>query len=366
MKILHLETGTHVYGGALQVLLLVEGLGAQGIENLLVVPEGSDVGTEALRRGLPVHSLPMAGEADVLFPIRFRKLINSTKPDLIHLHSRRGADTLGGLGALSAGVPIVLTRRVDNPEPSWAVGAKYRLYDRIITISDAILGVLADQGVEPHKLRCVHSALDPSPFENPWARDAFLEEFGLGKEDRVVGMAAQFIERKGHDILLQAIPMILQDHPRARFLLFGRGPRQEDVARRVAESGLGQVVLLPGFREDLPSLLPCMDLLVHPATMEGLGVILLQAAASGLPVVATKAGGIPEAVEDGKTGILVPPGDPTSLARAVTTLLTDAVKAREMGEAGRKRIREQFSIHGMVEGNLDVYRELLAESPTAS
>jgi len=366
LRILHLETGTHLYGGALQVLLLVEGLEAQGIENLLVVPEGSEVGTEALRRGLPVRSLTMAGEADILFPIRFRRLINSTVPELVHLHSRRGADTLGALGAVSAGIPIVLTRRVDNPEFSWAVGVKYRLYDRVITISEAIRGVLVDQGVDPRKLRCVLSALDPSPFENPCGREDFLEEFGLDREDRVVGMAAQFIERKGHGILLQAIPMILHDHPRARFLLFGQGPRHSEVARKVAEAGLGRSVLLPGFRKDLPSLLPCMDLLVHPATMEGLGVILLQAAASGLPVVAAEAGGIPEAVEDGETGFLVPPGDPAALATAVANLLADPPKARAMGEAGRNRIREKFSVPRMVEGNLGVYRELLAGSPPHS
>ena len=121
MRLLHLEAGKHLYGGALQVLLLVEGLERRGIQNLLVVPKGSEVAEEAARRGLPVQTVPMAGEADLLFPVRFFRLIRSAAPDLVHLHSRRGADTLGALGARWAGVPVVLTRRVDNPEPSWAV-----------------------------------------------------------------------------------------------------------------------------------------------------------------------------------------------------------------------------------------------------
>ncbi len=174
LRVLHLETGKHVYGGALQVLLLVEGLKRRGIENLLVVPEGSDIEAQARSRGLPVHPLPMAGEADLFFPPRFRRLIRSTAPDLVHLHSRRGADTLGGLGARWAGVPVVLTRRVDNPEPAWVLAAKYRLFDRVITISEAIRRVLMRQGVDPGRIRCVHSALDPSPFEGPCRRDAFL------------------------------------------------------------------------------------------------------------------------------------------------------------------------------------------------
>jgi len=333
LRVLHLETGRHVYGGALQVLLLVEGLERRGIENLLVVAEGSDVGAQALSRGLPLHPLPMAGEADLLFPSRFRRLIRSTAPDVVHLHSRRGADILGGLGARWAGVPVVLTRRVDNPEPSWAVGVKYRLYDRIITISDAIRRVLIQQGVDQGRIRCIHSALDPGPFEKPCRKKAFMEEFGLASDD----------------------------HSRARFFLFGKGPLHAEVSRRVMDAGLEKAVRLPGFREDLPDLLPCMDLLVHPATMEGLGIILLQAAASGLPVVASAAGGIPEAVVDQETGLLVPPSDPEALASAVSTLLTDPAHARLMGDRGRHRIRSEFSVDRMVDGNLSVYRELLSD-----
>ncbi len=129
----------------------------------------------------------------------------------------------------------------------------------------------------------------------------------MAPDEPIVGMAAQFIPRKGHDLLLQAIPAILRDHPRTRFLLFGRGPLHGRVSRKVREAGLDGAIQIPGFREDLPDLLPCLDLLVHPATMEGLGIILLQAAASGLPVVASAAGGIPEAVVDQANG---PPGPP--------------------------------------------------------
>ena len=365
MKVLHLEAGTHMYGGALQVLLLVEGLERRGIQNVLVVPEGTEVELEARSRDLPVHPLSMAGEADIRFPFRFRQLVQSAAPDLVHLHSRRGADTLGGLGARWAGVPVVLTRRVDNPEPSWAVAAKYRLFDRVITISQAIRKVLILQGVDPGKITCVRSAVDPAPFNGPCPKEAFLAEFGLSPDDEVVGMAAQFIPRKGHDLLLQAIPEILRVRPRARFLLFGKGPLQEDVARRVREAGWEGTVQLPGFRTDLPGLLPCLNLLVHPATMEGLGVILLQASAAGLPVVGAAAGGVPEVIVHGKTGLLIRPSDPEDLAAAVSSLLADPSRARAMGEAGRERIRDRFGVESMVDGNLRVYQELLGE-PTNS
>jgi glycosyltransferase involved in cell wall biosynthesis len=105
-----------------------------------------------------------------------------------------------------------------------------------------------------------------------------------------------------------------------------------------------------------------MDLLVHPATLEGLGVILLQAGAAGLPVVAAAVGGIPEVVVDGETGRLIPPGDPDSLARAVSELLSDPAGLLEMGASARFRVYREFSVAGMVEGNLKVYRELLGTS----
>jgi glycosyltransferase involved in cell wall biosynthesis len=124
-------------------------------------------------------------------------------------------------------------------------------------------------------------------------------------------------------------------------------------------------VQLPGFRDDLPALLPCLNLLVHPATMEGLGIILLQASASGLPVVASAAGGIPEAVVHQETGLLVPPGDPRALASAVSSLLADPARAHSMGQAGRRRIKSAFSVDRMVAGNLEVYQELLSESSSS-
>jgi glycosyltransferase involved in cell wall biosynthesis len=116
---------------------------------------------------------------------------------------------------------------------------------------------------------------------------------------------------------------------------------------------------MAGFRDDLPQLLPCLDLLVHPALMEGLGVALLQAASAGLPIVAVDAGGMPEAVEDGVNGRLVPPGNDEALANAIHQLLADETLRRRMGESGREKMRRGFSVQQMVLGNLAVYRALL-------
>jgi glycosyltransferase involved in cell wall biosynthesis len=361
VKIVHLEAGTRMYGGAYQVLLLVEGLRERGVENVLVVPRHSSLHDEAARRGMPLRPLPLAGEADLSFVFRFRRLLREEAPDLVHLHSRRGADTLGGVAARAAGLPTVLSRRVDNPEPPWLVGPKYRLFDGVVAISGAIEKVLAAQGVPREKLHCVRSALDPRPFRRPCPEEAFRKETGIPVGVPLVGMAAQFIRRKGHDVLLEAVPRVLAQHPKTHFVLFGEGPLLPSVATRVRDQALGGRVLLPGFRDDLGDILPCLDILVHPARREGLGVILLQAAAAGVPVVASRVGGIPEAVADGETGLLVPPEEPRLLAHALSRLIAEPGKRSELGRAGRRRVREEFSVEGMVEGNLEVYRQVLEE-----
>lgn len=243
------------------------------------------------------------------------------------------------------------------------VRLKYRLYDRVITISEGIRRVLLGEGLAPDKVVCVHSAVDTQLYQPEGDRDWFLREFGLGEDELAIGMAAQMIERKGHKDLFAALPAVLERHPRIRVLLFGQGPLRESLEREVRRRHLEGVVSFEGFRRDLPAVLPCLDLMVHPARMEGLGVALLQAAACGLPIVAGRAGGIPEIVRDGQNGYLVEPGDVAGLTQSLMRLCGDAGQRRRFGDEGRRIALQDFSIDAMVEGNLRVYRELAADEP---
>ena len=355
--VLHVETGRQLYGGALQVSYLMRGLKARGWRNVLVCTEGAAIAAapEADR----VRALPMRGDIDVGFIGRLRQVIRTERPGVVHLHSRRGADVLGGIAARLEGVPVVLSRRVDNPESRPWVGIKYRLYDRVVTISRGIYDVLLAEGVPRAKLVCVPSAVDGARISGQCDRTWFEREFGVVPGESIVAMIAQFIPRKGHRYLLQAIPGILVQRPQTRFMLLGQGPLLPEVRAHIASAGLSDRVQAPGFRDDLQRMLGCFDLVVHPAEMEGLGVALLQAAAAGVPVVASAVGGIPEIVRDGVNGILVPPKDVAALTRAITQLLADPARARALGDHGRELARREFSIDAMVEGNLRVYRELL-------
>ena len=360
MSVVHLETGRHLYGGALQVLYLAQGLEERGVKSVLMAPRGSEIAAAARKRWLRVEEFPYRGEADLLAAVRMLWRFSRRDVEIVHLHSRRGADTLGGLAATLARAPVVLTRRVDNREVDWLLGAKYGLYRRVVAISGAVRDVLTEQGVPPAKISLVHSAVDASGWLSPEDAAARDREFDLPTGVPAGAMVAQFVPRKGHWVLMHALG-ILRVHGHApNVVLFGRGPTRDKVAALAEAAGVQDQIRFAGFRDDLQRWLGAFDFCVHPALMEGLGVAALQAGAAGIPVVGARAGGIPEVVVDGETGILAPPGDAGALATAIERILEDPETARSMGERARARIESRFSIDAMVEGNLQVYRDVVA------
>lgn len=362
MKVLHVEAGMHLYGGARQVAYLLEGLEQRGVECVLVSSRGGAIGEELKDRISRLYEIPMRGDLDLGLIWRLKQIITQEQPNIVHLHSRRGADILGGLAARLSGVKVVLSRRVDNPEPHLVVRWKYRLYDRVITISEGIFKVLMNAGVAPEKLVCVRSAVSPDGYRTRCNRSWFHKAFDLTENETVLAVIAQLIPRKGHRYLLHALPALLETFPRIRVIFLGQGPQENSLRAQVNGMGLEDKVAFAGFRADLPKILPCLDLLVHPALMEGLGISLLQAAGAGVPIVAVNAGGMPEAVHDGVNGLLVAAGDPPALIEAITKLLSDRELMMRMGQAGRALVASEFSVDRMVEGNLRVYRDLLSAS----
>lgn len=358
MKSLHVEAGRHYYGGARQVRYLVEGLAARGQRCVLAVPTGSALAGMAWSPGVVLVPMPMGGELDLRLVGRLTRLIRASGTEVVHLHSRRGADWLGGLAARRAGVPSVLTRRVDNREPRLVAAVKYRLFDRVVAISEAVAAVLRQAGADDSRLAVVPSGVDPAAVATVCDRAAFRAGLGLPPSGPLIGMVAQFIPRKGHALLLSALPAVLAGAPDTHVVLFGRGPLEAAVRARVEAAGLAGRVVFAGFREDLEALYACLDLLVHPASEEGLGVALLQAGAAGRPVVACRAGGVPEVVVHGETGLLVEPGDAAGLAAAMLALAGDPARRDALGEAARRRVVARFSVDAMVEAYLRLYAEL--------
>lgn len=361
MKIMHVELGRRFYGGAGQAAYLINGLAKFPGEHVLVCVEGAEIIGAITNPEAKVIPLPMAGDHDLFFIGRIRRSIREQKPDAMHIHDRRG-DFQCIIAAKLERLPIIYSRRIDNP-PKWlSLNFKFPLSDAIITISEGIRQVLIKAGVAEKKLACALDAVDTEAYLPVCDREGFAQKFGLQPGTPTLAIVAQMIPRKGHEVLFKALPEVLEKHPAVQVLVFGRGPLEESLRRLAQASGLQQCVRFEGYRTDMASVYPCIDLLVHPAFMEGLGVSLLEAASCGVPIVACRAGGIPEIVRDGINGYLVEPGDSKGLAKAINALLDHPARLAEFGTAGRKLVLEEFSIPHMVEANRRVYVELLGSS----
>ncbi len=360
MRILHIEAGRYLYGGAAQVRYLIDGLAAEGADNVLVCPPKSALAAEP--PAARIAPVAMHGELDLGMLPRLVRMIRAAQPDLVHVHSRRGADLYGGLAAAIAGVPAVLTRRVDAAEPPWLARLKYRPYAAVVALSHAIEVQLAAAGVDDTRLTRIPSAVDAERYRpDPAARERVLTGFGLRSDALVVAVVAQLIERKGHMRLLAVLPELAHAEPRMRVLCFGRGPLEQRFKREIDERGLAEVVTLAGFRSDLPQLMSGFDLVVHPAEREGLGLALLEAAAAGVPAVACAAGGVPDVVEHGVTGALVPVGDAAALGAAVGRLLAAPDERTRLGAAARVRAERRFGVAGMIAAHVSLYERVLSE-----
>lgn len=354
MRILHIEAGRHLYGGANQVRILVNGLAAARIENVLVCARDGEIASSPLAAN--VVPLTIGGDLDFGSLARFARAIRSFVPDVVHVHSRRGADLWGGLAASRARVPAVLTRRVDSSEPRAWARFKFRPYARIVALSRAIEAQLLACGVDAERIARIPSAVDARRYRpDASARARVLAAFELPRDALVVGVVAQLIERKGHDRLLAALPELASREPRVRVLFFGRGPLAATLRREIRALGLDEHVLLAGFRADLPELMPGLDVLVHPARREGLGAALLEAASCALPIVASSAGGIGEVLEHGRTGRLVDCDDTIALAAEIGRLLSRPEERRRIGEAARREVERRFTVDEWVAAHVRLY-----------
>jgi glycosyltransferase involved in cell wall biosynthesis len=359
MKVVHVETGRHLYGGAQQVIYLVQGLQQRGLDNTIVCLPGSAIDALARQLQLRVHNIDCGGDLDIRFMSRLRRFLTDSQPDIVHCHSRRGADFLGGRAARSSGIPAVLSRRVDSRENKIVSRLRYSGFRKIIAISENVATSLRESSVNPDRIELIRSAVDAEFVAEQPDCDSWKRQFDLPEDGIVAIIVAQLIERKGHRFLLQAMPAICRAQPNFRLIVFGKGPLETALREQAVQLGVADQVRFAGFRDDIDQFLHCADMLVHPALKEGLGVSMLKAAAAGLPVVAFDVAGAREAVVSDKTGLLVKPGDAMALLQAVTHLIENPSMRKQFGSAGRARMHESFSIDEMTSRHIELYESLI-------
>lgn len=294
-------------------------------------------------------------------------LLRDTASDVLLCHGYK-AHILGRLAARRVGTPAVAvsrgwtgeTRKVKFYE--WLDRRHLRFMDHVVCVSDGQAEKVRRWCRVPEsRITVIRNSARLAAFENhdPSARGRLLAFFPSDNGvSQVVLAAGRLSPEKGFGVLVEAAAMICRDNPAAGVVLFGEGALRSGLEGRVAELGLAGRFVMPGFRSDLDSLIGAADVVVLPSFTEGLPNVALEASAAGVPVVATAVGGTPEVIADGESGILVPPRQPGAIAAKVGELLRDPALRERMGEAGRGRMRTQFTFEAQASAYLKLLHSL--------
>ncbi|HEY2783634.1 MAG TPA: glycosyltransferase family 4 protein [Fimbriiglobus sp.] len=377
MHVVHLTASTFFGGPERQMLGLAGHLPPRFVSTFLSFPEGGCCAPfliEARKRGYT--ALPLAFDTpkvrDAVRELTF--MLRSRAADLLVTHTFK-PNVLGRVAARRVGIPHVVvsrgwtgeTLRVRMYEAVDRFQLKYA--DRVVAVSEGQAERVRRCGVRDEKLTVIRNAARPEAFAKPLpgSRDR-LEGFFPGDSpvSHVVLAAGRLSPEKGFDTLVTAAAPVIKDWPRVGFVLFGEGPQRAILDRRIRQLGLGNRFVMPGFVPELDAVLPAADLVVLPSFSEGLPNVALEAAAAGVPVVASAVGGVPEVVADGETGLLVPPGDADILAGQIVRLLTDHDRRVQLGRAARVRMQNEFTFAAQARQYVDLFDSVRQGSRAAA
>jgi glycosyltransferase involved in cell wall biosynthesis len=296
------------------------------------------------------------------------RLIKDRDIHVLRTHKYR-ANLYGRLAGWLAGVPVVISsehniyrekekrlyRRIINKVLSGCT-------DKVIAVSEAVENdMLAYDGISPSKIMVIYNGVDMERFSPERKYFNIRREFSIDDDSVVVGFIGRLVHNKGLEYLLMAFGQVKQRHHDTKLIIVGDGSLMQELKGKARDLGIGDSVVFTGLRRDVPDLLASMDVFVMPSVKEGLGNSILEAMVMRKPVVATDVGGIPEIVQNGRTGLVVPPARHSALAEAIMTLITDRRLAAEFGEAAEGFIREGFSIKATAGKWQHLYESLLEE-----
>ncbi len=336
------------------------GIRELGMRPAVLCPPEAELGRRAASAGIEVFPCRMRKSYDLAAIRILLRVLRDQGVDVVNTHSGRDSMLAGVAARLSRRHPaVVRTRHLAMPITS---RISYScLPHRVVTVSRYVKEYLVGEGVPGERIVVVPTGIDLGKFAQGPAHGNLREELGLAPDALLVGSVSVLRRKKGHRFLLEAAPSILDAFPHAVFVIAGSGPQEKNLRKTIAGSGLSGSVRMLGHREDVSDVLQSLDLFVLPTEEEALGTAFVEAMAAGLAVVGCRVGGVPEVVEEGRTGLLVPPGDPAALGEAIRSLLADGELRRRMGAAGRKAAISRYSGEGMCRGMYELYRSLLAE-----
>ena len=369
-------------GGETQVLGLTLELRAMGHRAELLCDPAGELWRRAHAAGLVCHPMPIRNALDAAAAAALRRRLREGRYDVVHFHTSRAHAMAPWVRGLARAA--VVTRRMDYVPnrlfARWLYGR--RAVDGVAAISTGVADALVRAGVARERITVIPSGVDCAHFRPPTAdeRAAARAALGLGEADRAVGAVGVLEPRKGHRFLVEAMAMLdrngaggglprdevaRQAAPRIVAIIAGDGSLRDPLAAEIQRRGLGEAVRMVGRVGDARTILWALDIFAMPSLSEGLGVALLEAMACGLPAVTSRVGGIVDAVDEGRTGMLVAAEDADALAGALARLSTNAPARVAMGAAARARADEHFSMASMARRTVELYRACLQTGASA-
>ncbi|HZO81035.1 MAG TPA: glycosyltransferase family 4 protein [Candidatus Binataceae bacterium] len=350
-------------GGETQVLGLTQELLAMGHRAELLCDPAGELWRRARAAGVVCHPLAIRNALDLRAAAALRRRLRAGRYDIAHFHTARAHAMAPWVRGCARAA--VVTRRMDYVPnrrfARWLYGGG--VVDGVTAISTAVADAMARAGVPRERIKLIPSGVDCTHFRPPSAEERRQARAALGlvNSEVAIGAVGALEPRKGHRYLFEALALLRRREAETQLRAFiaGDGAMRDELADEVRRLGLEGVVRMLGRVDDVLAILWGLDVFAMPSLSEGLGVALLEAMACGVGVVASHVGGIVDAVEDGRTGLMVAPRDARALADAVGEMAADAAQREAMGAAARARAVERFSMAAMARRTVELYRACL-------
>jgi glycosyltransferase involved in cell wall biosynthesis len=373
MKILHIISSSGIYGAEAVILNMSRTLNESSHSSTLGVFSNSanpnlQLHETAIVQGVESHLISCAGQIDRTVPSSIRELAARTNADVVHAHGYK-ADIYCYFALRGSGVPLVSTCHTwyDNDLTVSLYGAADRFilrnYAAIVAVSGDVRQRLLKAGVRREKIHIVRNGIDLRPFDNAVPS---LREISSPDKAPIVGLIGRLATEKGVDIFLRAAARVLTELPATKFVVIGEGPDRDQLEILIDELQVRNNIFMLGRRDDMPGVYASLDIMVSASRLEGLPMAILEGMASSRPVIATSVGAVPDAIVDGRTGVLVPPENVEALASKIVILLNNRTQRENLGTAAKRLIEEEFSAERMTTDYLHIYEAIATKKQQAS
>lgn len=393
LRVMHLILNLDIGGAQEVVRTLVNQMAELGHKPLVCSFRDGPLRLEIEKAGIPVEIIPERQYTFLYLPQFVKELIEIRNSllqlvkkygiQVIQTHLLQSLDFLVSTISIDPHPPKIfwtihnvnfMLQKDDLPRYHWMLGFKRTVYrflflramkniDGLIAVSEQVSDSLFSYSKNLEgKITVINNGVDINRYRITEDKSGIRESLGYGEDDLLVITVAILKEQKGHRYLISAAAELIPEYPKLKFLLAGDGILKDDLIRLVDSNGIGENFHFLGIREDIPELLAACDYFILPSLWEGLPMALIEAMASGLPIVATEVSGSKQVMNDGKTGLLVPPGDSHALAQALTKLISQPNFACEMANSARERIQESYSVEKQTDEHIDLYMAKLFPS----